>query len=154
MSESTPAWDAREPMPAESPPRFAEPAGSRGGYPLPPQPSADYPQQQPLGGYPQSGGYPQPGSPMTGPPPNNVGWAVASLLFFWPLAFSAFTHSAKVFPLWMTGDPQGALAASERAKSLGKISLFLAVGLFVLLIVFYVVALVAIIGTVNNTTTS
>ena len=91
---------------------------------------------------------------MTGPPPSNVGWAVASLLFFWPLAFSAFTHSAKVFPLWMTGDPQGALAASERAKSLGKISLFLAVGLFVLLIVFYVVALVAIIGTVNNTTTS
>ena len=32
-----------------------------------------------------------PGAPVPlGPPPHNVGWAVAAVLFFWPLSFSAF----------------------------------------------------------------
>ncbi len=41
-------------------------------------------------------------------PAANAGWAVASLLFFWPLAFSAFTHAFNVYPLWASGDVEGA----------------------------------------------
>ena len=33
-------------------------------------------------------------------PPVHAGWAVATLLCFWPLAFSAFTHAFNVYPLW------------------------------------------------------
>ncbi len=58
-------------------------------------------------------------------PAQNTGWAVAAMLFFWPLAFSAFSNSAKVFPLWMMGDYEGAHRASAQAKKLGKISLII-----------------------------
>jgi len=73
------------------------------------------------------------------PPPSNVGWAVAAVLFFWPLAFSAFTHSSNVYPRWAMGDFQGAQYASDRAKKLGQIALWVWVAFFVVLIAFYVV---------------
>lgn len=99
---------------------------------------------------PSQGAYPQQSAAPTGPPPNNVGWAVASVIFFWPLAFSAFTHSMNVFPMWMSGNHQGAMAASERAKTLGKISLGIFIGLWVLLIVFYVILFAVIINSASN----
>ena len=64
-------------------------------------------------------------------PPNNIGWAVASLLFFWPLSFSAFTHALNVFPLWTEGDADGARHASYRARYLGILSLWIGGALFV-----------------------
>ncbi|MGN5237160.1 MULTISPECIES: CD225/dispanin family protein [unclassified Rhodococcus (in: high G+C Gram-positive bacteria)] len=73
------------------------------------------------------------------PPAQNTGWAVAALLFFWPLAFSAFDNSSKVFPLWMMGDYEGADRASAQAKKLGKIALLVWAIFMVLLIVLYVV---------------
>lgn len=100
-------------------------------------------------GYQQAASFPnpeqqQPAYPQQpyGPPPlppTNAGWAVAALVFFWPLAFSAFNHSSSVFPRWSLGDYQGAHYASERTKQLGKYSLYIFGALFALFILFYVV---------------
>lgn len=57
------------------------------------------------------------------PPPTNVGWAVASVIFFWPLAFSAFTNALNVTQFWLTGQYDRAQESSDRAKLLGKIAL-------------------------------
>jgi len=108
-----------------------------------------YPQYGQQSGYGSNPQYatPNPGRPVapagqgyypqaSTPPPSNIGWAVATLLFFWPIAFSAFTHASNVYPLWAMGDHQGAQYASDRAKQLGKIALIiwavLIVGFFVL----------------------
>ncbi|WP_405484776.1 CD225/dispanin family protein [Nocardia sp. NBC_00511] len=72
-------------------------------------------------------------------PANNVGWAVASLLFFWPLSFSAFTHAFNVFPLWSEGDEEGARHASHRARYLGILSLIIGGILFALFVIAYLV---------------
>jgi Interferon-induced transmembrane protein len=56
----------------------------------------------------------------------NAGWAVASLLLFWPLSFAAFTHPFNVHPLWARGDVVGARAASDRVRRLGQLSMWLA----------------------------
>lgn len=99
------------------------------------------------GAFPTSGAFPQQQQPPSYPqqqygppplPPTNAGWAAAALIFFWPLAFSAFNHSSSVFPRWSLGDYQGAHYASERTKQLGKYSLYIFVGLFALFILFYV----------------
>ncbi|WP_235579464.1 MULTISPECIES: CD225/dispanin family protein [unclassified Rhodococcus (in: high G+C Gram-positive bacteria)] len=99
--------------------------------------------------YPQQ----QPQQPQYGPPPlppTNAGWAAAALIFFWPLAFSAFNHSSSVFPRWSLGDYQGAHYASERTKQLGKYSLYIAIGLFVLFILFYVVLIAFAVSTSSS----
>ena len=83
-------------------------------------------------------------------PSQNTGWAVAALIFFWPLAFSAFSHAAKVYPLWAMGDYAGAQAASEGAKRLGRIALLLWVIFLVVLVVFYVVVFAAAMSAVND----
>ncbi|MGO4205166.1 CD225/dispanin family protein [Rhodococcus sp. TAF43] len=85
---------------------------------------------------------PQYGAPTRSQPPkSNVGWAVAALIFFWPLAFSAFTHATNVYPLWASGDLAGAQYASERARRLGKTSLIVWAVLCALIVVFYVVVI-------------
>lgn len=75
-------------------------------------------------------------------PPSNVGWAVASILFFWPLSFVAMTRALQVYPLWAAGRHAEAEAASATAKKLGMISL----ALVALLIVLYVVFLFILVG--------
>jgi hypothetical protein len=80
------------------------------------------------------------------PPPTHAGWAVASLLFFWPLSFSAFTHAFNVYPLWAHGDIAAARAASDRVRRLGQLSLWLAGGLLLLFAIGYTVFLVALIS--------
>ncbi|AOW94305.1 hypothetical protein BFN03_02300 [Rhodococcus sp. WMMA185] len=80
-------------------------------------------------------------------PPSNAGWAVAAVVFFWPLAFSAFNHVHEVYPRWAMGDYQGAHYASERAKSLGKIALWIFAALMILFVVFYVVLIAVVIAT-------
>lgn len=72
-------------------------------------------------------------------PAQNTGWAVAALIFFWPLAFSAFDNSSKVLPLWMMGDYEASHRASAQAKKLGKISLIICAVFTVLLVILYVV---------------
>ncbi|MET4610640.1 hypothetical protein ABIC28_001618 [Rhodococcus sp. PvR044] len=72
-------------------------------------------------------------------PESNTGWAAAALIFFWPLAFAAFNHSSRVYPLWAVGDHAGARHASAQAKRLGKIALLIWAVLTVLIVLFYVV---------------
>ncbi|HET8994267.1 MAG TPA: CD225/dispanin family protein [Rhodococcus sp. (in: high G+C Gram-positive bacteria)] len=85
-------------------------------------------------------------------PAQNTGWAVAALIFFWPLAFSAFDNSSKVFPLYMMGDYEGAHRASAQAKKLGKISLIIWAVFMVLFIVLYVVIFVVAMASVEAVT--
>jgi Interferon-induced transmembrane protein len=93
----------------------------------------------------------QPASPAStqslqeSPPPVHAGWAVVSLLFFWPLSFAAFTHAFNVYPLWARGDTAGAQAASDRVRRLGQVSLWLAGALLLLLAIGYTVVVVALI---------
>jgi hypothetical protein len=81
-----------------------------------------------------------------GPPPHNVGWAVAAILFFWPLAFSAFTHAFNVYPLWATGNYAGAQYASDRVRRLGQLSLWIAGGLLLLFVVLYAIFVMVLIS--------
>jgi hypothetical protein len=80
------------------------------------------------------------------PPPHNAGWAVASVLFFWPLAFSAFNHAFDVYPLWAAGDVAGAQHASDRVRRLGQLSLWIFGGLLLLFVVLYVIVIVVFIA--------
>jgi Interferon-induced transmembrane protein len=84
--------------------------------------------------------------PPPGPPPHNVGWAVAAVLFFWPLSFSAFTHAFNVYPLWAAGNFAGAQYASDRVRRLGQLSLWIAGGLLLLFVVFYAIFLMVLIS--------
>ncbi len=121
--------------------------GAQPGYPQQPYPGVP---QYPAGPAPaQYGGQP----PL---PPSNAGWAVASILFFWPLAFAAFNHLHSIFPKWSMGDYQGAQYASERVATLGKIALGIGVAVFVLAFFGWFVmiaAFTAAIDEATNTTT-
>ncbi|PBC47290.1 CD225/dispanin family protein [Rhodococcus sp. ACPA1] len=79
-------------------------------------------------------------------PVSNAGWAVASLLFFWPLAFSAFHHAFEVYPRWAEGDIDGAEYASRRVRKLGQLSLWIFGGLLLLAIVLYAIAVIVLIA--------
>ncbi|MGX1767711.1 CD225/dispanin family protein [Dietzia sp. NPDC055343] len=103
------------------------------GFGQPGYAQADYAAQNPSFG---SAGATQIG------PPSNVGWAVASILFFWPLSFVAMTRALQVYPLWAAGRHAEAEAASATVKKLGMISL----ALVVLLIVLYVVFIFVLVG--------
>ncbi|MCA1008752.1 CD225/dispanin family protein [Rhodococcus hoagii] len=72
-------------------------------------------------------------------PPVHGGWAVAALLFFWPLSFAAFTHAFNVHPLWADGDRDGARRASNRVRRLGQVSLWIGGSIAVVLVAVYVV---------------
>lgn len=80
------------------------------------------------------------------PPPHNAGWAVASLLFFWPLSFSAFNHAFDVHPLWAAGDIAGAQHASDRVRRLGQLSLWIFGGLLLLFGILYVITMIVFIA--------
>ncbi|MDT5092461.1 MAG: hypothetical protein QOH60_1824 [Mycobacterium sp.] len=73
------------------------------------------------------------------PPSANAGWAVAAVLFFWPLSFSAFSHAFNVYPLWAAGDLLGAKAASDRVRRLGVLSLWLFGALMLIFGILYAV---------------
>lgn len=84
-------------------------------------------------------------------PEQNMGWAVATLIFFWPLAFSAFSHASKVLPLWMVGDFEGARRESDQVKRLGKIALIICAVLTVLLLALYGVMIAAAVASIEAT---
>ncbi|WP_072688054.1 CD225/dispanin family protein [Rhodococcus marinonascens] len=90
-----------------------------------------------------------------GPPPlprSNAGWAAAAVIFFWPLAFSAFNHVHDVYPKWAMGDYQGAQYASDQAKSLGKIALWIFVALMILFVLFYVIMIAVVVASTSSST--
>jgi Interferon-induced transmembrane protein len=95
---------------------------------------------------PPSESAPPPSAPPPTPPSPNAGWAVAALLFFWPLSFSAFSHAFNVYPLWASGNVAGAQYASDRVRRLGQLSLWIFGGLLLLFLVLYVIAVIVFIA--------
>lgn len=76
---------------------------------------------------------PYPSGAAGGPPVgNNIGWAVAAIFFFWPLAIPAFIASGKVNDLAARGDLAGAQYQSGQARKWGRLALFIGIGLLVL----------------------
>lgn len=109
--------------------------------------------------YPAAPQYPAGPAPTRygGQPPvpaSNAGWAVATIIFFWPLAFSAFNHLHSIFPKWSMGDYVGAQYASERVKQLGKIALGVGIGLFVLAMVSWFIMFAAFAAAVDEASTT
>ncbi len=116
--------------------------------------------QQP--GY-QQGGYQQGGAPYppagyqqhTYPPgynqgimpdvPSYLGWAIATIFAFWPLAIVAIVYATKVGNLLSLGDVRGAQEASRKAKMWCWIAF--AVGVAEWIIVIVVIAVLATAGT-------
>jgi Interferon-induced transmembrane protein len=104
-------------------PAYGQQAYGQGGYP----------------GYPQQPyGYAQPGYGATGQPPGHLGWAIAAVLFFWPLAIPAFINYGRVESSWYRGDQAGAQRASDNVKKYGVIALVVGILIVVLWIVFAV----------------
>lgn len=136
--------------PQEPKPTYGEtPAYDQSGYQQYPT-AQQYPTDQQYGAPQQYGAAPTYAAPQYAPPKSNAGWAVASIIFFWPIAFAAFNHLHDIYPKWAMGDHQGAQYASERVKKLGQIALLVAVILWVLLIVFYVVVIVATLSSIDT----
>ena len=75
-----------------------------------------------------------------------MGWAVASILFFWPLSFIAMTRALEVYPLWAAGRYAEAEAASATAKRLGMISL----AIVAVLIILYLIFIFAMVGLASS----
>ena len=104
-----------------------------------PYAQSPYPASQPQYG----GAYAQPQQFTPAPPSANGGWAVAAIIFFWPLAFVAVSRAFSVYPLWAQGRYAEAEAASASVKRLGVISLVIVaalVALYILAIVIIVIA--------------
>ncbi|GLW12228.1 hypothetical protein Misp01_73560 [Microtetraspora sp. NBRC 13810] len=97
----------------------------------------------PGGGYgPPGGGYGQPGGYGTPPPPpdNHLVPAILTTIFCClPLGIVAIVKSSQVNSRWAAGDYQGAITASEEAKTWWKRTLIIGIIVEVLVIVAYVV---------------
>jgi hypothetical protein len=63
---------------------------------------------------------------------NNIGWAIAAIFLFWPLAIPAFISSGKVNELAARGDLAGAQYQAGQAKKWGKIALWIAIVIYAL----------------------
>lgn len=70
-------------------------------------------------------------------PSTNGGWAATTIIFFWPLAFVAFSRALSVPMLWAQGRHHEAQEASESVARLGKIALVTGIVLMILAGMFY-----------------
>lgn len=99
-------------------------------------------------GYPPHPGY---GYPPPGPKPSsNIGWAIASVILFWPLCIPAFMASARVDGAWFAGDYFGAQKASNDAKKFGMIGVIVGASLIALYFLFIVIVFGIVIGTASH----
>lgn len=111
----------------------AQPPG--GGYGAQPPSGGGY-GEQPPGGYGQPGGY---GAPQT-PPDNHLVAAILTTLFCClPLGIVSIVKSSQVNSKWQVGDYQGAMLASEEAKTWWKRSLIVGIIMGVLGIIAFIV---------------
>jgi hypothetical protein len=70
--------------------------------------------------------------PAGPPPPNHIGWAIAAIILFWPLAIPAFIYSSRVESAWYRGDLAGARRASANTRTCGIWAIVVGVASFVL----------------------
>ncbi|GAA2281261.1 hypothetical protein GCM10010149_26920 [Nonomuraea roseoviolacea subsp. roseoviolacea] len=116
---------------------------SGGGY------GGGYGQQPPGGGYGQPGGY---GAPQT-PPDNHLVAAILTTLFCClPLGIVSIVKSSQVNSKWQVGDYQGAVQASEEAKTWWKRSLIAGIIWWVLVIIGYVLLFVIVAANAPSST--
>jgi Interferon-induced transmembrane protein len=92
------------------------------------------------------------GQPYGGAAPikNTIGWAIAAIFLFWPLAIPAFIASGKVNELAARGDMAGAQYQADQAKKWGKISLWIAIVIWVLTCLFVIVTTVLAAGAAST----
>jgi len=76
------------------------------------------------------------------PPNKNLGWVVAGMLVFWPVAIPALFAVSKVSDLWFTGRHQEAFQAAADAKKWGRIAVIVGACYIGLMTVGYVVLIV------------
>ncbi|WP_336209175.1 CD225/dispanin family protein [Nonomuraea sp. LPB2021202275-12-8] len=125
---------------------------SGGGYGQPPG-GGGYGQQPP--GYgPPSGGYgaQPPGGYGQQPPDNHLVAAILTTIFCClPLGIVSIVKSSQVNQKWQAGDYQGAVEASEEAKTWWKRALIIGIIAEVLLVVGYFVLVAVLFSTVPTT---
>ncbi|MEV0596514.1 CD225/dispanin family protein [Nonomuraea cavernae] len=110
-----------------------------GGYGQQPPSGGGYGQQPPGGGYGQPGGY---GAPQT-PPDNHLVAAILTTLFCClPFGIVSIVKSSQVNSKWQVGDFQGAVQASEEAKTWWKRALITGLIVNVLVLVGYILIIV------------
>ncbi|MEU6997794.1 CD225/dispanin family protein [Nonomuraea sp. NPDC046570] len=125
--------------------------GGSGGYGAQPPGSGGYGAQPPGGGYgpPPGGGYGPPGgygAPQT-PPDNHLVAAILTTLFCClPFGIVSIVKSSQVNSKWAAGDYQGAVAASEEAKTWWKRALIVGVIVEVVVIVLYILLFVVLVA--------
>lgn len=74
-------------------------------------------------------------------PDNNLVWAIlATLLCCWPFGIPAIISASKVDKLWMSGQHEQAIAASNDAKKWATISAGAAIVLWIIYILIIIVA--------------
>ncbi|GHF69312.1 hypothetical protein GCM10010218_58390 [Streptomyces mashuensis] len=125
---STPGGPGGGAGPQYSPPQGHPPNPPPGAY----QGQTGWPPQQP--GYStQPGGYPP-------RPASHLGWAIVSLILFWPLGIPAVIFAAQVNGKYASGDLPGAEDSSGKARLFALIATIIGVVLIVLTVLLFVVA--------------
>lgn len=103
---------------------MTNPYGQQGYHP-----QQGYPQGYPQQGYP---GYQQPyGLPQPSRKPSSyLGWAIACIILFWPVAIAAIYNASQVNSAWQTGQYTEAQIRSEQAKMFCTVASCIGAGLF------------------------
>lgn len=120
-------YPPNQPYPGSDP---GQPGGSPYAAGQPSSPYASQPGGQQHPPYLGAAAY-GPGYGAGFPPSNNIGWAIAAIFLFWPLAIPAFIASGKVEDCWRRGDVVGAQQASADAKRWGSLGVWIGIGLSV-----------------------
>ncbi|MGN9839400.1 CD225/dispanin family protein [Nonomuraea sp. H19] len=129
--------------------------GYGGGYGQQPPSGGGYGQQPPSGGGygpPPGGGY---GAPGQQPPDNHLVAAILTTLFCClPFGIVSIVKSSQVNQKWQIGDFQGAMQASEEAKTWWKRSLIFGGIMWGLIVIAYVLIFVIFAASMSATYSS
>jgi hypothetical protein len=77
---------------------------------------------------------------------NNMGWAIAAILMFWPIGIPAIMASNRVNEQVMRGDYAGAQMSSANARKYGRIAMWITitwVSLWILIMIIIAIAAAA-----------
>ncbi|GAB3875812.1 CD225/dispanin family protein [Kibdelosporangium lantanae] len=112
--------------------------GQQQPYPYAPPPPYGYPQ---IPGYGPQGYYLPPPPPGMVRPSNYLGWAIATIFLFWPIAIAALIKSSQVDRLWAEAAYGESVEASRTTKTLCIVATclggaFFVAGIIVWLVVF------------------
>lgn len=70
--------------------------------------------------------------------PNHLGWAIVSLILFWPTGIPAIVYSTRVDNRIMLGDMAGAYESSRKARVFSIISTVVPAVIFVIYLLFII----------------